>query len=119
MRRAARGAPRMGRWGGPTQNATLMGAGAADELFLPLAPKIQGGRGFGTAVEGIKGGVGFGAAEKHCSFFLMDGSTVESHKAELKGYDTSKGALRFPPDTPLPAALVRKVVKARIAETEG
>ena len=63
--------------------------------------------------------VGFGAAEKHCSFFLMDGSTVESHKAELKGYDTSKGAIRFPPDKPLPAALVRKLVKARIAENEG
>ena len=63
--------------------------------------------------------VGFGAAEKHCSFFLMDGSTVESHKAELKGYDTSKGTIRFPPDKPLPASLVRKLVKARLAENEG
>src|SRR5687768_9582121 len=60
--------------------------------------------------------VGFGAAEKHCSFFLMNGSTVESHRAELKGYDTSKGTIRFPPDKPLPATLVRKLVKARIAE---
>src|SRR5688500_18197321 len=34
--------------------------------------------------------VGFGAGEAHCSFFLMNGSTVEAHKAELQGYDTSK-----------------------------
>lgn len=63
--------------------------------------------------------VGFGAAEKHCSFFLMDGTTVEAHKAELKGYDTSKGTIRFTPDDPLPATLIRKLVKARIAQNEG
>src|SRR5688572_17565854 len=32
--------------------------------------------------------VGFGASQKHCSFFLMNGSTVDAHKAELQGYDT-------------------------------
>ena len=46
----------------------------------------------------------------------MSGSIVEAHGDELKGYDTSKGTIRFPPDKPLPAALVRKLVKARIAE---
>src|SRR5688500_10924125 len=60
--------------------------------------------------------VGFGATTKHCAFYLMSGSTVEAHKEELKGYDTSKGAICFPADKPLPAALVRKLVKARIAE---
>lgn len=63
--------------------------------------------------------VGFGAGEKHCSFFLMDGTTVDAHKKELKGYDTSKGTIRFPPNKPLPTTLVRKLVKARIAENEG
>ena len=63
--------------------------------------------------------VGFGAAEKHCSFFLMNGSTVEEHKTELNGYDTSKGTIRFPPNKPLPAPLIRKLVKARIEENEG
>jgi uncharacterized protein YdhG (YjbR/CyaY superfamily) len=60
--------------------------------------------------------VGFGATASHCSFFLMNGSTVEAHKDELKNYDTSKGTIRFPANKPLPVALVRNVVKARIAE---
>ena len=46
----------------------------------------------------------------------MSGTTVEVHKAELKGYETSKGTIRFHADNPLPAMLVRKLVKARIAE---
>jgi uncharacterized protein YdhG (YjbR/CyaY superfamily) len=44
---------------------------------------------------------------------------VAAHPNELKHYDTSKGAIRFQPDNPLPAALVRKLVKARIAENSG
>jgi len=63
--------------------------------------------------------VGFGATANHCSFFLMNGSTVEAHKEELQNYDTSKGTIRFPADKPLPVALVRKLVKARIAENAG
>lgn len=62
--------------------------------------------------------VGFGATAKHCAFYLMSSSTVETHKDELKGYDTSKGTIRFQADDPLPAALVRKLVKARIAENQ-
>src|SRR2546425_11963712 len=60
--------------------------------------------------------VGFGATAKHCAFYLMSSSTVEAYKDELKGYDTSKGTIRFQADKPLPAALVRKLVKARLAE---
>jgi uncharacterized protein YdhG (YjbR/CyaY superfamily) len=63
--------------------------------------------------------VGYGAGAKHCSFFLMSGSTVEQHQEELADYDTSKGTIRFPPDKPLPTALVRKLVKARLAENQG
>lgn len=59
--------------------------------------------------------VGFGAAAKHCAFY--PGSyPIEVCQDELEAYDTSKGAIRFPPDRPLPATLVRKLVKARIAQ---
>jgi len=59
--------------------------------------------------------VAFGAAAKHCA--LYPGSQpVEAHKNELKAYDTSKGTIRFPADSPLPATLVRKLVKTRVAE---
>jgi uncharacterized protein YdhG (YjbR/CyaY superfamily) len=60
--------------------------------------------------------VGFGATANHCSFFLMSGATVANHAEELAKYDTSKGTIRFPADKPLPSALVRKLVKARLAE---
>jgi uncharacterized protein YdhG (YjbR/CyaY superfamily) len=59
--------------------------------------------------------VGFGAAAKHGAFFPMDGSTTGILKADLRGYDTSKGAIRFPPEKPLPAALVRKIIKHRLS----
>ena len=59
--------------------------------------------------------VAFGAAAKHCAFYA--GSfPIMAHKDELKAYDTSKGTIRFPADSPLPATLVRKLVKTRIAE---
>jgi uncharacterized protein YdhG (YjbR/CyaY superfamily) len=59
--------------------------------------------------------VAFGAAAKHCAFY--PGSfPVEAHMDELKAYDTSKGTIRFQADSPLPATLVRKLVKTRIAE---
>jgi uncharacterized protein YdhG (YjbR/CyaY superfamily) len=63
--------------------------------------------------------VAFGATAKHCAFYPMSSSTVEAHKDDLRNYDTSKGTIRFHADKPLPAALVRKLVKARIAENGG
>src|SRR5438552_11902000 len=60
--------------------------------------------------------VAFGATANHCAFYLMSSTTVEAHKDELRDYDTSKGTIRFQADKPLPVALVRKLVKARIAE---
>ena len=63
--------------------------------------------------------VGFGASAKQCSFYLMSSSILDGFKDEIKGYTTNKGTIHFQPDKPLPAALVRKLVKARIAENEG
>ena len=61
----------------------------------------------------------FGARANHCAFYPMSGSTVAAHEEELTKYDTSKGTIRFQPGQPLPAALVRKLVKARIAENKA
>jgi uncharacterized protein YdhG (YjbR/CyaY superfamily) len=63
--------------------------------------------------------VAFGATASHCAFYLMSSTTVEAHKEELEGYDTGKGTIRFQADKPLSAALVRKLVKARIVENAG
>ena len=60
--------------------------------------------------------VGFGASAKHLAFYPMNSTMVKAFKDEFKGFETSKGTIRFQPDKPLPAALVRKFVKARIAE---
>jgi uncharacterized protein YdhG (YjbR/CyaY superfamily) len=62
--------------------------------------------------------VGFGAATKHCAFYVMSPDVMRAHAAELKGYDTGKGSIRFPAGKPLPTKLVKKLVKARIVETE-
>lgn len=59
--------------------------------------------------------VAFGAGKNHCAFY--PGSfPLEVHKDELKAYDTSKGTIRFQADSPLPATLVRKLVKSRISQ---
>ncbi len=62
--------------------------------------------------------VGFAASANHCTFHVMSTSVMRAHAAELKGYPVGKGSIRFPADRPLPAALVTKLVKARIAENE-
>jgi len=58
----------------------------------------------------------FGATAKHCSFYPGSGTAVEAHKVDLRDYSTSKGTIRFHTVKPLPATLVRKIVKYRIAE---
>ncbi len=62
--------------------------------------------------------LGFAAFSNHCSLFPMSSSVMETFKNELKDFHTSKGTIQFPVDKPLPAALVKKLVKARIAEKE-
>jgi uncharacterized protein YdhG (YjbR/CyaY superfamily) len=62
--------------------------------------------------------IGFAAFSDHCSLFVMNPSVMEEFKNELKDYPTSKGTIRFPIDKPLPAAFLKKLVKARIAQNE-
>jgi uncharacterized protein YdhG (YjbR/CyaY superfamily) len=60
--------------------------------------------------------VALGATAHHCAFYTMSASTLKDFAEELAPYDTSKGTLRFQPKRPPPATLIRKLVKARIAE---
>ncbi len=60
----------------------------------------------------------FAAFSNHCSLFPT-ASVIEAFKKELEGYTTSKGTIQFPVDKPLPATLVKKLVKARIAQNES
>jgi uncharacterized protein YdhG (YjbR/CyaY superfamily) len=85
------------------------------------APKSEEYISYGLAAFRLDGRplVAFGATSSHCAFYPMSSSTVTDHKEELEGYDTSKGTIRFTVGKPLPAALVRKLVRARIAENEA
>jgi len=60
----------------------------------------------------------FAAFSNHCSLFPT-ASVIEAFKDELKDYRTSKGTIQFPVDKPLPAVLLKKMVKARLAEIEN
>ena len=60
---------------------------------------------------------GFLATARGCSYFPFSGSTLATLSSELGGYGRTKSALHFQPERPLPATLVRKLVRARIAET--
>jgi len=61
--------------------------------------------------------VWFAAFSNHCSLFPT-ASVIEAFKNELRGFSTSKGTIQFPTDKPLPSALVKKLVKARVAQNE-
>ena len=60
--------------------------------------------------------IAFAAFSNHCSLFPMSKAVMKAFQNELQGYPQSKGTIRFPLDKPLPAALVKKLVKARLAE---
>jgi uncharacterized protein YdhG (YjbR/CyaY superfamily) len=62
--------------------------------------------------------VWFAAFSDHCSLFPT-ASVIEAFRKELKGFATSKGTIQFPADKPLPLALIKKLVKARIAQIES
>ena len=59
--------------------------------------------------------VSFGAAANHCAFY-PGAAPLQAHRKALAAYDISKGTVRFHASRPLPAALVRKLVKTRVAE---
>jgi uncharacterized protein YdhG (YjbR/CyaY superfamily) len=85
------------------------------------APDADEGFSYGIPAFRYKGRpiAGYAALKDHCSFFPMSSAVVSTHAAELKDYELSKGTIRFPINKPLPAVLVKKLVKARIVEIES
>lgn len=61
--------------------------------------------------------VWFAAFSNHCSIFPT-ASVIDALRDELRGFRISKGTVQFPTDKPLPASLVKKMVKLRIAQSE-
>jgi uncharacterized protein YdhG (YjbR/CyaY superfamily) len=86
-----------------------------------VAPKAEECISYGIAAFRLNGRllVGFGGWLNHCAFYPMSSTTLTTFQKHLKGFETSKGTIRFSTDKPLPAALVKKLVKARIAEGRG
>jgi uncharacterized protein YdhG (YjbR/CyaY superfamily) len=63
--------------------------------------------------------VSYGAGKSHCSFYVQSPPVIEAHRADLAGYDTTKGTIHFQPDKPIPVELVTTLVLERIAETDA
>ncbi len=84
--------------------------------ILAAVPKATEGISYGVPTVYIDGRmlVSYGACAKHCSFY--PGSVLQLLEVDLKRYSTSKGTIRFPIGSALPATLVRRIVKARIAQ---
>jgi uncharacterized protein YdhG (YjbR/CyaY superfamily) len=88
------------------------------KIIRAAAPKAEESISYGLATFRLNERplVAFGASTNHCAFYPLSSNTVKAFQDELEGFETSKGTIRFRPDKPLPVALVRKLVKARIAE---
>jgi uncharacterized protein YdhG (YjbR/CyaY superfamily) len=97
------------------QRTTLFAVRATLETLLPEAEQTIS-YGSPTFKIGGKGVAGFAAFARHCSYLPMSGSVTAALADELAGYETTKGAVKFPVDEPLPAPVVRALVDARLAE---
>jgi uncharacterized protein YdhG (YjbR/CyaY superfamily) len=88
------------------------------KIIRTSAPEIEECISYGIPAFRLNGRslVFFGAWANHCSFYPGSSATLKKFRKDLKGFQITKGTIRFSPDNPLPLALVKKLVKARIAE---
>ncbi|MFH1462848.1 MAG: DUF1801 domain-containing protein [Pseudomonadota bacterium] len=87
-------------------------------LILAAVPEAEEGWSYGVPAFRLQGKpiAGFAACTGHLSYYPMSGRVVAAFAAALEGFSTSSGTIRFTPEAPLPPELVRKLLKARIAE---
>jgi uncharacterized protein YdhG (YjbR/CyaY superfamily) len=88
------------------------------KIIRASAPKLEECISYGIPAFRLNGRslVFFGAWANHCSFYPGSSATLKKFRDDLKSFQITKGTVRFSPDNPLPPALVKKLVKARIAE---
>ena len=88
------------------------------QLLRALLPKAEECISYGLPAFRVDGRVvaGFAATAKGYSYYPFSGSTLKTLAGELGGYSQTSGALHFTAEQPLPRALVRKLLKARLAE---
>jgi uncharacterized protein YdhG (YjbR/CyaY superfamily) len=63
--------------------------------------------------------VAYAAFKKHCGLYPLSPDVIEAFAKDLEDFETAKGTIRFTPDKPLPKGLVKKIVKARLAELDS
>jgi uncharacterized protein YdhG (YjbR/CyaY superfamily) len=100
----------------PAQRSTL---NKLRKTIRAVTPKAEEGISYGLAAFRLNGRplVAFGAWKNHCAFYPMSARTLRPFLVQLEAFETTKGTIRFTTDRPLPAVLIKKLVKARIAES--
>jgi uncharacterized protein YdhG (YjbR/CyaY superfamily) len=91
------------------RDAILIAAPGAEEGFSYAMPLFR---------LGGKPLVWYAAWKKHYSLYPLSGAMLKAHAAEIEGYETAKGTIRFPASRPLPFDLVKKLVAARMVELQ-
>lgn len=93
---------------------------ALREAVQAIVPEAVEGFSYGMPALRVNGRplIAFAAAKNHCSLYPMSPAVIEQYQVELADFETSKGTIRFSPERPIPADLLRKLVAARLAEIQ-